>query len=175
MIKFNRGKFNVKAYKSNTVTASTGMVYESELTGYLLERYTDPVTATVIYGTALKGIVGKNAVPFPLDMEFTSYALASNLIYSEPGSSDVLYTADAIGAMLGEEYLEINNIKLPPGAEIEIDMCELTVTVNGENAMDFLSDECDFFHLLPGVNEVNIVARGSNSMEIRTYWKDRWL
>ena len=71
--------------------------------------------------------------------------------------------------------MEINNINLRPGEEVEIDMCNLTVTKNGENALHLMSSDGDFFDFLIGENGVDIVAEGAGKIQVDAYWKDRWL
>lgn len=174
-MKFNLGKYNVGETRKSSITANSDFYFDSNLSGYILERYQEKVNIAIEYETEIKGVVEIPTIPFSIEINYDTKAMASNFVYSEKCESSMDYDAYAIGAMIGEEYLEIKGIELEPGAEVEIDMCDLTVTVNGENAIHLLATDCDFFDFLPGVNEVNIVARGSDSMEIRIYWKDRWL
>ena len=109
------------------------------------------------------------------DMEINSRALSTNLMYASEATGDMSIDAFGVGSLLGEDYVEIAGLVLKPGQEVEIDMCNLTVTVNGENAMHLMSTDGDFFDFLIGDNDIEIEALGANGVQIDTYWKDKWL
>jgi hypothetical protein len=52
----------------------------------------------------------------------------------------------------------------------------MTVSVNGQNMMKFVSDDSEFFSLLPGDNEI-IYTDGvtTRKVSIDILWKDRWV
>ena len=60
--------------------------------------------------------------------------------------------------------------------ELVIDTCEMTVSVNGQNMMKFVSNDSEFFSLLPGDNEI-IYTDGvtTRKVSIDILWKDRWV
>ena len=61
------------------------------------------------------------------------------------------------------------------GDEIIIDMENMTVTQNGQNAMRFLDRESDFFEFNPGENEVTFeTTTPRGQVDMRILWKDRW-
>lgn len=95
-------------------------------------------------------------------------------VVSGAGKSVIVFSAKGIGNIYGEEYFELKNLNLKPGEEIIIDMCELTVTKNGVNAINLIEVDSDFFDFLPNLNEINVEANTSK-LAINTFWKDRWL
>ena len=59
------------------------------------------------------------------------------------------------------------------GDELIIDTEHMTVTLNGVNIVDRVSDSSVFFKLMSGVND--IIVEGGTTADIRILWKDRWL
>ena len=80
-----------------------------------------------------------------------------------------------MGQMLGEDFLELKGFALQPGQEIEINLCDLTALVNGENAIHLLGEGADFFDLSSGANEILIEVDDGANFSIESLWKDRWL
>ena len=148
--KFNIGKFNVKSNNNITLTANSEINYFT------------------ILEIKLKETAG-------LEINFDASAVATSIILIEDLNSEITFEAEGIGSLLGEEYIEIKGFVLRPGQEIEINTCDLTATINGENAIHLLTEEGDFFDFLPGANDIKIDAVGAGSVSIDTYWKDRWL
>ena len=174
-MKFNVGKFNVKSTSVFSVTGVGDVTIDSAVSRVLVEKYTGKTESGIVIdsnATYYTEVVGLNGTA---NVEFDSYALASNLTYGSPANADIVFDGHAVGSLLGEDYVEIRGLVLRPGQEVEIDMCNLTVTVNGENAMHLMSTEGDFFDFLIGNNDIDIEAIGAGSVQVDTYWKDRWL
>ena len=66
-----------------------------------------------------------------------------------------------------------NQLSLRAGQTLEIDLCDLTATIDGENAIHTISEGSDWFDLLPSENEVSISCNGT--IDVEMFWKDRWL
>lgn len=73
----------------------------------------------------------------------------------------------------GQEVMIIEGVNMAPGDELIIDTEHMTVTLNGENAINLVKDESIFFKLKQGSND--IVVEGGTMADIRILWKDRWL
>lgn len=74
----------------------------------------------------------------------------------------------------GTEILAFSNeLILQPGDELIIDTDAMTVTLNGENAVAYVTDNSIFFKLAPGDSMLNFA--GGEQADIRILWKDRWL
>jgi len=63
-----------------------------------------------------------------------------------------------------------------PGDEMVIDTDNMTVEINGQNAMRWLDRESEFFLFNPGINEITVDTQAPNSrFDMRALWKDAWL
>lgn len=175
MTKFNVGKFNVKSSTISSVNANGDMEIGSNVSSILIDKYIEKVQSNMSMNTVATAHVNLVGIAGNANLELISKALAANLVYGEDLGGDMAIDAYAVGSLLGEDYVEIAGIRLRPGEEVEIDMCNLTVTVNGENAMHLMSADGDFFDFLIGKNEIEIEAVGANGVQIDTYWKNRWL
>lgn len=175
MTKFNVGKFNVKKSGTGSVNGNSDLFIESFISNVLINKYIDKVQADIEINSNAKGYINIMGITANADMDIEVKALASNLIYSSEAKGDMAIDAYGVGSLLGEDYVEISGLVLRPGQEVEIDMCNLTVTVDGENAMHLMSTDGDFFDFLIGENDIEIEAVGANGVQIDTYWKDRWL
>lgn len=59
------------------------------------------------------------------------------------------------------------------GDELIIDTEHMTVTLNGANIIDRVSDDSAFFKLQPG--RERYYRRGRHDADVKILWKDRWL
>lgn len=175
MTKFNVGKFNVKNSEVASVNANSDLVLGSNLSTFLVDKYISEAEASIELDAKANLYIRIMGIESNADMEMESKALSSNLVYASEATGDMSIDAYGVGSLLGEDYVEIKGLVLKPGQEVEIDMCNLTVTVNGENAMHLMSTDGDFFDFLIGDNDIEIEAIGSNGVQIDTYWKDKWL
>lgn len=176
MKKYNLGKFNIKDSAETSVSASAEINLLSTCKSVKVEKLVKVGRAIEIYIDSLAfGYAEIKSSKALASFDIDSNALASNLVFSDRGFSDIEILSKAIAALLGEAYLELNNINLKPGEEVEIDTCNLTVTKNGENALHLMSSDGDFFDFLIGENGVDIVAEGAGNIQVDAYWRDKWL
>lgn len=175
MTKFNVGKFNVKNSEVASVNANSDLILGSNLSKFLVDKYISEAEVSIELDAKSNLHIRIMGIESNADMEMESKALSSNLVYASEATGDMYIDAYGVGSLLGEDYVEIAGIVLKPGQEVEIDMCNLTVTVNGENAMHLMSTDGDFFDFLIGDNDIEIEAVGANGVQIDTYWKDKWL
>ncbi|WP_277220731.1 phage distal tail protein [Peptoniphilus vaginalis] len=175
MTKFNVGKFNVKNSEIASVNGNSDLVLESNISKFLVDKYISEAEASIELDAKANFYIKIMGVKSNADMEINSRALSTNLMYASEATGDMSIDAFGVGSLLGEDYVEIKGLVLKPGQEVEIDMCNLTVTVNGENAMHLMSTDGDFFDFLIGDNDIEIEAIGANGVQIDTYWKDKWL
>lgn len=118
---------------------------------------------------------------------FVRILLPSALAEAEAGSTgDYIRTlffsalaeavASAIGAGVstyGSVTMVIEGVNMVAGDELVIDTEHMTVTLNGANIIDRVSDESTFFKLQPGEND--IIVEGGTTADVKILWKDRWL
>lgn len=175
MTKFNVGKFNIKNSEVASVNANSDLILGSNLSKFLVDKYISEAEVSIELDAKANLYIRIMGIESNADMEMESKALSSNLVYASEATGDMSIDAYGVGSLLGEDYVEIAGLVLKPGQEVEIDMCNLTVTVNGENAMHLMSTDGDFFDFLIGDNDIEIEAVGANGVQIDTYWKDKWL
>lgn len=174
--KFNIGKFNVKSDNSITLTANSEINYFTNVEDILIQKEIDKAGAAIDYEASATSILEiKLKENAGLEIDYEASAMATSIILIENLNTEITFESEGIGSLLGEEYIEIKGFVLKPGQEIEINTCDLTATINGENAIHLLTEEGDFFDFLPGANDIKIDAVGAGSVSIDTYWKDRWL
>ena len=73
----------------------------------------------------------------------------------------------------GSVTMVIEGVNMAAGDELIIDTEHMTVTLNGANIIDRVSDESEFFKLQPGLND--IIVEGGTTADVKILWKDRWL
>lgn len=175
MTKFNVGKFNVKNSEVSSVNANGYLALNTNVSSILIDKYIGKTQSNIEVDANAKAYVSIMGISANAEVEIYSKAWAANLVYGGDLGGEMAIDSYAVGSLLGEDYVEITGLSLKPGQEVEIDMCNLTVTVNGENAMHLMSTDGDFFDFLVGKNDIEIEAIGANGVQIDTYWKDKWL
>jgi phage-related protein len=76
----------------------------------------------------------------------------------------------------GEAVIDLTGLVLAPGDELTINTEDMTVTLDGQNGMDYFSLDSEFFTLLSGLNTL-VFTDGETTRTIAfdIIWKDRWL
>ena len=88
--------------------------------------------------------------------------------------AEAVATASGTGvSTYGSVTLIIEGVNMVAGDELIIDTEHMTVTLNGANIIDRVSDESAFFKLQPGEND--IIVEGGTTADVKILWKDRWL
>jgi len=88
--------------------------------------------------------------------------------------AEAVSTASGTGvSTYGSVTMVIEGVNMVAGDELIIDTEHMTVTLNGANIIDRVSDESEFFKLQPGVND--IIVEGGTTADVKILWKDRWL
>lgn len=108
------------------------------------------------------------------------------VLYASGNAAKVLYGILAPSVMAlktlseqsvqGESVIDLQWLVLAPGGELIINTEDMTVTVNGQNGMEYFSLDSEFFNLLNGANTI-VFSDGSTGRNINfdIIWKDRWL
>lgn len=174
-MKFNRGSFNRKSSQSTTITATALVELSSDVRDVSITQYAADLEAYFEIESeslsTLRKYSGGNA-EFMLGANSDSTVKTFNIGTLD---SDIEITSDALGSNIGEEFIALEGIVLRPGEELVINTCDLTATINGENAISSLTVGSDFFDFLSGDNDVIISGENSRGMTVDVYWKDRWL
>ena len=88
--------------------------------------------------------------------------------------AEAVATATATGvSTYGSITMQFPGLTMTAGDELIIDTGHMTITLNGANVIDLLSDDSEFFKLKPGEND--IIVEGGTTADIKVLWKDRWL
>lgn len=171
---FNRGKFNVSSTQSlgangialmvmgaNSVPASK-IISANGIAGLNMKSNAD--------GTNTKYNTGATA------LVLDTYANATKRFIAESGVSTLVMNTEASQTLSGEELINLEGIILKPGDELIINTCDMTVTINGQNAMQYFSNDSDFISLLSGINTLEYNdSNSSRNVSFDVIWKDRWL
>lgn len=90
------------------------------------------------------------------------------------GTAEAESSASGTGvSTYGQEVMTILGVNMVAGDELIISTEHMTVTLNGENIIDRVSDDAVFFKLMSGVNDITV--DGGTTADVRVVWKDRWL
>lgn len=171
---FNRGKFNV---------SSTQAVGNSGI-GLMIMR-TSPILANKIISAngyaslyMKENTVGTN-VKYNngiTNLALDSYGNGTKVFIADSDISAMILNVEANQLLAGEEVISLEGLALKPGEEVVINTCDMTVTVNGQNAIQYFSNDSDFFKLLSGLNTIEYNdGNTSRNVSFDIIWKDRWL
>ena len=171
---YNRGKFNVQTAQSigNNGLAVMLMKANSILASKIISAIgtSDLSMRDDVKGTIVKYNTGTSEILSGSQGEGTKVFIV------EGGTSNIRMETAANQVLAGESVISLEGITLKPGDELIINTCDMTVTINGQNAMEFFSNESEFFALLNGLN--TLIYNDSNSsrnISFDVIWKDRWL
>ncbi len=171
---FNRGKFNVP---SAAISSNSGIA--------LLKLGTIPVdvqrtiSANGQASMKLSGLSDGTIVRYAAgSCLFTlgSYADGTKVFIVEAEDAALVMLTQATQQLSGEQVMRFEDLVLKPGDELVINTCDLTVTLNGLNAMEYFAADSDFITLLNGENTIEYNDEsGDRKISFYIIWKDRWL
>ena len=174
-MRFNRGKFNRKGDASTAVIASSLFEIGASIRQVNITHFAEPSDITfeiTVSGNSTLRKYSDIQAGIVIDAKSGSIVKIFNIGQLK---SDIDFNSEAIGSNIGEEFIALEGIVLRPGEELVINTCDLTATINGENAISSLTVGSDFFDFLSGDNDVIISGENSRGMTVDVYWKDRWL
>lgn len=110
----------------------------------------------------------------PIEFSATASGVCGAVrVRSGHGAANGVSTSEAQAYRILLETLRLNAV-IQPGDVVEIDTANMTVKINGVNALRFL--EGDFFALAPGLNQLQYQdAEQSREVQIITRHRPRWL
>ncbi len=171
---FNRGKFNVQTTQS---IGNSGI-------GLMLMKV-NPIFSTKIISA--KGASGLSMGQYTIGTIVKYDNSISNMMLKGEGEGTKVYITksdisnlvmgtDANQLLSGESVISLEGLRLNPGDELIINTCDMTITINGQNAMEYFSDDSEFFNLLSGLNTlIYSDSNSSRNISFDVIWKDRWL
>lgn len=168
---FNQTKFNVAAagaekdpiVRINATAASTAEAAFSAIRtmSAAAEALSEAAASTIVEHimAAVASAVTAAEAQFIRAREMTASAEAESTV-NRPS----LYGVNT-------EVIGFTGLTLSAGDELIIDTDNMTVTINGENAIMYLADSSTFFTL----SAADIIRyEGTGTADIRLLWKDRW-
>lgn len=178
---FNRGQYNNLNYNrgstlTSPISAYAGMVMKTSKANHTIHKY-DYASSNMAMKSMANGTIEKTASETLANMKLNT-PIINPLVGKYGGTSlaAMIMKATADHILSGEEIIALDGIILRVGEELEIDTCNMTITINGVNAMKYLEDKSKFFELNQGLNEVIYTDQSEgNQKVIDVLYKDRWL
>lgn len=171
---YNRGKFNVSSAVSTSANGIGLMAINSNVV-----NSNKVISANGLTNLYMKDNVEGTNVKYNLGttvLALNSFSDATKSFIALSDISSLVLGTEANQTLSGESVIDLEGIILRPGEELVINTMDMTVTINGQNAMEYFSNDSDFFNLLNGLN--TLIYNDSNSsrnISFDVIWKDRWL
>jgi len=171
---YNRGKFNVP---STTISGNNGIAL-LKLRAVLVSAQ-QTISASGQASMKLSGLSDGTIVRYAASsclFTLGSYADGTKVFIVEAEDAALVMLTQATQQLSGEQVMRFEDLVLRPGDELVINTCDLTVTLNGENAMEFFAADSEFITLLNGENTIEYNDESeSREISFDIIWKDRWL
>ncbi len=172
---YNRSGFN---RSSSTSTSSATGLSQFNLKGSAVANRTISVPESRAHllakGSLAPVLVKFNSANVALKLEALGNGVKTLSV--EAGSAEIVLAASAQQAVQGEAVIALEGLTLAPGDELIINTIDMTVTVNGQNGMQYFSSYSEFFALLNGANTLIYSDTGAaRKINFDVIWKDRWL
>lgn len=171
---YNRGKFNVP---SAAISSNSGIA--------LLKLEAVPVSAqrtisasgqaSLKLGSLADGTIIKYSTASAV-LTMSGVADGTKVFIVSAGTAALVIMTQANQQLSGEQVMRFEDLVLCPGDELVINTCDLTVTLNGLNAMEYFAADSEFITLLNGKNIIEYNDEsGTRNISFDIIWKDRWL
>ncbi len=171
---YNREKFNAPL----TVTSSNSGIA-------LLKLEAIPVSAqrtisasgqaSMKLGSLTDGTIIKYSTASAV-LTMSGVADGTKVFIVSAGTAALVIMTQATHQLSGEQMMRFEDLSLRPGDELVINTCDLTVTLNGLNAMEYFAADSEFITLLKGKNIIEYNDEsGTRNISFDIIWKDRWL
>ena len=171
---YNRGKFNAPL----TVTSSNSGIALLKL-GTIPVDVQRTISASGQASMKLSGLSDGTIVRYAAgSCLFTlgSFANGTKVFIVEAKDAALVMLTQATHQLSGEQMMRFEDLALRPGDELVINTCDLTVTLNGQNAMEYFAADSEFITLLNGENTIEYNDESeSREISFDIIWKDRWL
>jgi len=171
---YNRGKFNVSIV---AVSGNSGIA--------VLKLGAIPVSAQRTINASgqasmkLDGLSDGTIVKYMsggCQLILGSFANGTKVYIVEAEDAALVMLTQATHQLSGEQVMRFEDLVLRPGDELVINTCDLTVTLNGQNAMEYFAADSEFITLLNGENTIEYNDEsGAREISFDIIWKDRWL
>ena len=171
---FNRGKFNVSS--SSTIGNSGIGLMVMKVNPIPASKVISAMGSTkLVMNEDVIGTIAKydNGVS---ELLLDNHGEGTKVFIVDGNISNLVMKTEANQLLSGESVITLEGINLKPGDELVINTCDMTITINGQNAMEYFSDDSEFFNLLSGLNTlIYSDSNSSRNISFDVIWKDRWL
>lgn len=172
---FNRTPYNRSTYNRKSTFTFEWLATAYAEAGYtatlLLKRHFD---GTVEASTTAGGIFVRVLLPSAVAEAVSAAAGVFIRTKFFTAETEAISAASGYGvSTYGSVTMVIEGVNMVAGDELVIDTEHMTVTLNGENIVDKITDASAFFKLKAGENEITV--EGGSTADIKVLWKDRWL
>lgn len=178
---FNRSSFNKTAFNSSSSTGSSGNVVNFKATIQSVSnafalRFNNKVAYSAVISAYAAAFADYTAgVKFSAVVNGMGRAYSTRYIRGRYMGGGVVVFGDAFAVALSgydEEVMRFVGLSMMKGDELIIDTYNMTVTINGQNAIDKITDDSVFFFIEKGAS---ITVEPQGTADITVLWKDRWL
>lgn len=174
--KFNLSKFNVAGNKKTSMSAT--ITATSEMRAVMNVRYAmsaEIAAKSEMTAKPMTKVIQLAAQPITATSEMSANWYKRIILEAEP-----VYAISEMSAksadIYGIDIISLPDLVLKPGQELIIDTDNMTVTLDGQNAIHLLSDDSVFFFLAQGEDLITYADNsGSRQANLKVMWKDRWL
>lgn len=172
---FNRGKFNLESGEGIIHTTGTARMTMSTTPTKFIKDLNKVMTTSMI-------LVAQNIPTLQYDGVAIGNILSGStlkytkIIYLDSNTSEMIMSTEASQTLGDEQTIYLPGIELYPGQELVINTTDMTITIDGQNAMRYFDRYSIFFDLLSGDNIIDYDDGSfSRNVYIDVLWKDRWL
>jgi len=172
---FNRTPFNRTTYNRTTTITFEWLATahaETDSSAYILVvRYLNGAVEAVAQAS---GVIIRVVLPEGIaEAETSSLGDYIRTLFFDALAEAISSARGTSVSSYGSVTMVIEGVNMVAGDELVIDTEHMTVTLNGVNIVDRVSDDSAFFKLQP--NENDIIVEGGTTADIKILWKDRWL
>lgn len=171
---YNRGKFNVPSAAISDNSGLAGLVL-----GTIPVNAQRTINASGQASMKLSGVSDGTIVKYmsgDCQLALGSFANGTKVFIMKPDEAALILLTQAVHQLSGEQVMRFEDLVLRPDDELVINTCDLTVTLNGQNAMEYFAADSDFITLLNGENTIEYNDESeARKISFDIIWKDRWI
>lgn len=170
---FNRTKFNTSATEKRISLKDSEIIITAQVSGSV-ERIGRLLEASIVETTEARASKELRAEISTSEIILISTGRAGIEKRGNPNISNIILSSVVEAYVLGEANINLSGLILKPGDKLTINTCDMTITLNDLNAVEYLSIDSDFFKLLKGENTIEYIDDNiQRSINFDVIWKDK--
>lgn len=172
---FNRGKFNSSNLESRSASGIGLMIMSTNMVNATRTISAGGISSLKLGSTGISTSVKYNGGK--AELLLGGKGTSTKVLLAGQQVADMVMTTKGEQTISGEKMIKIVNLILKPGDELIINTCDMTATLNGQNATEYISGDSDIdLTLLSGENSIEYSdSSASRKIAFDVIWKDRWL